>query len=165
MMLVPSCGAILQVALERKPGAEESDVVPGNLLRGHELHLEAFRSRAEDWGRELRPEKHVHLMRVHDAHQGEEGADFDLREGFFLRLASGALLQGLAVLHESGGHRPEPQARLDGALADEDPALMLRHAPDDDARVLIMDRAAAVAHEAGQVIAGRDALRDAGAAL
>ena len=75
----------------------------------------------------------MHLVGAQHAHEREQRADFHVRQRFFLALARGALLQGLAVLHETRRDGPVAEARLDGALADEDPALVLGHAAHDDA--------------------------------
>ena len=70
------------------------------------------------------------------------------------------MLQGFAVLHEAGGHRPKAQARLDGAPAQQDPALPFGHAAEHQQRVLVMDHAAVRADVARQVIAVGDLERD-----
>src|SRR6185437_2261533 len=75
------------------------------------------------------------------------------------------LLQGLPVLHESGGHRPVAAPRLDRAPAEKNAAGVLGHAADDQPRVLIMDGAAGVADMPGEVIARRYAKLHPGAAL
>src|SRR4029077_14069456 len=67
------------------------------------------------------------------------------------------LLQGLAVFHEAGRHGPEATAWLDGTAAQQDAALVVGHAADHEARILVMDRAAGLAHVARQVIARRHA--------
>src|SRR5260370_14843635 len=89
----------------------------------------------------------------------------EARQRFLVRLAGRGLLQRLAVLHEASRDRPIAKTRLDRATAEQDPALMLRNAADDQARVLVVNRAAAVTDVARQVIARRNAQRDRRAAL
>ena len=79
-----------------------------------------------------RAEEHVHLARVRDVCEQQQAADLDLDARFFARFARGARLEGLVVFHEPRRDRPEPEARLDAAFADQDPSLVLGHAADHD---------------------------------
>ena len=80
-----------------------------------------------------------------------------LRQRLLAGLALGRVLHRLAEFHEAGGMRPVAAARLDGAAAEQDAARMLDHAAGDDARILVMHLAAALAHRALALVARRNA--------
>ena len=114
------------------------------------------RRRRRSAARAARAEHHVHLVRVQHVHDREQRADLDVaRSASSSDSRRAPVLRRLAVLHEAGGDRPEAVARLDRAPAQQDAALVFRHAADDDLRILVVNRAAAVADVARQVIAGR----------
>ena len=103
----------------------------------------------------LRPRaKHdVHLVRTHHVDDREQRADSHVRQRFLHGLARSRLLYCFAVLHEAGRNGPEAVPRLDGALAQQDLAFHLDDTAGDDARVLIVNRAARRADVPRQVIA------------
>ena len=109
--------------------------------------------------------QHVYLIDVRDIVEREQIADLDVRVRLLQCFAFGAVRRGLAVLEESGGHRPQPVARLDRALAQQHPILPCGNAAHDDLRVLIVDRPAGVAHVARQRVSGRNANGDTSAAV
>jgi hypothetical protein len=85
--------------------------------------------------------------------------------GLFERLAQRALIRGFAVLHETGGHRPQAVARLNPALAQQDFVFPLRNAANDHSRILVVNGLARAAYMARQRVALRDAQLDRRAAL
>ena len=98
---------------------------------------------------------------MQDVHDRAEAADFDLRKRLFPAFARRRLLQGLLVFHEAGRNGPEAPPWLDGAPAQQDPSVVLRHAARHQFRVFVVDRSAGRADLALQVIAIGDAERDA----
>jgi hypothetical protein len=107
----------------------------------------------------------VYLLRSQNVYDRQQRADLDLRQSLFVGLASGTLLKGFAVLHESGGHGPKAAPRLDTASAQEDLSLVVSDAPDDEPGVLVVDDSTRVADVARQLVARWDAKFDFSAAL
>src|SRR4051794_19907950 len=64
---VEACSTVLEVAPQRVIGAGEGNVRPRDLLRGHELRLEALDAYAILGLGELRAEEHMHLMGLENA--------------------------------------------------------------------------------------------------
>ena len=121
-------------------------------------------SRLSGPGAELRlgepgAEENMHLARAQHVRDRQQRADLHPRQSFLVALARRALLQRLAVFHEAGGNRPVAEPRLDRAPADEDAALVLRHAADHDLGILIVDRAAGLAHVARHMVARAESRR------
>ena len=75
-------------------------------------------------------------------------ADAHFRAGFLQRFPRRALRQRLAELHEPRRNRPVTTAGLDGAFAEQDPAISLGHTADHDQRILVMNVIAGVADPA-----------------
>ena len=98
----------------------------------------------------------LHLVDVDDGGQCIEALDLDLGAGLLLGFPACRLFGGLAVLHESRRQGPVAQARLDGAPAQQDLGAVDRQAAGDDARILVVDGAAAVADVARTVVARGD---------
>jgi hypothetical protein len=57
------------------------------------------------------------------------------------------------LLHESGGEGPEPRSWIDGSTAEQELILPFRQAAYDDFRILVVNRLAGLADEAGEDIA------------
>src|SRR5690606_23227683 len=130
------------------------ELVPGNFILGKQPGFEALRSRIEVGAEHPRLEEEMHLLDMWHIEHREEFAEFDARTGFFGSLALGAGAGGFAVLHEAGRQRPVPVARLDRPPAQQHPSFPGRNRADDEIRVLVVDRAAAVAAVAFTVVAG-----------
>ena len=97
----------------------------------------------------------MNLVGTRHVHHREQRAYLDPGEGFFMALARGGCLHGLAILHETGRHGPISQPRLDGALAEQNLVLPLGHAAEHQQWVLVVHRAAGGADETRQMIAVR----------
>ena len=150
--------------LQRALHHRERELVPGDLVDGREPHLEALGARRHRGIHQAGAEHHVHLADMRDRVDGVEVQDLDFRIRLLERFARRALGRRLVVLHEARGQRPQATARLDRALADEDPVPVGGEAPHDHLGILVVDRPARVAHGAHQGVALGDAQRDRRAA-
>src|SRR3954453_11866322 len=164
MVFPPGC-PIFQVALEGVNRAGKSNVRPRNVLRVDQHGFQALRSGTERRLRQLGPEEDMHLMRLQSVHDRQQRTDLDLRQCFFVSLAGGTLLKGLAVLHEPRRHRPEAAPRLYTPTTQQNLPVIVRHATDDDPGILVVDGSTGVADVTRQMVARRDARFDLGAAL
>ena len=105
------------------------------------------------------------LVDVRDVYQREQLSDGDLGAGFLPCFARCGVGGCFVVFHETRRQRPKPEAWLDGAPTQQNPAVPLRDAADDHLGILIVDGAALRADMAGQGIAGRNQARDGAATL
>src|SRR6266702_7041987 len=128
MMILPSCGAILEVFAQRKLAAWERQLRPWDLGLFVQTDLQALRSRREFGLQQFGPKHHMHLVRARHADHRQQRADLDLRQCLFVAFARRRGLQRFAVFHETGRHRPKPQARFDCTAAQQNLALPLGHA-------------------------------------
>src|SRR6266404_3063300 len=148
MVILASCGAILEVLAQREHAALKRQMVPRDLGLCVQTDLQALRSRREFGLQQSGPEHHVHLVGTGHAGHRQQRADLDPRHRLFVALARRRGLQGLAVFHESGRYRPKPQARFDRTAAQQDLALPLGQAAQNQQRVLVVNHAAICADEA-----------------
>jgi hypothetical protein len=81
-------------------------------------------------------------------------AHFHLRQGFLSGLARRRGVHRFADFEEAGRRGPVAAPWFDGAAAQQDLALPLRHAADHHTGVLVVHRAAGRAHRARQLVAG-----------
>src|SRR6266404_1668136 len=147
MMTLASGGAILEVFAQSELAAWKRQVVPWDLGLCVQADLQALRSRREFRLQQFGPKHHVHLVGAGYAGHRQQRADLDLRQCLFVAFARRRGLQGFAVFHETGRHRPKPQARFDGAAAQQDFALPLGHAAQNQQGVLVVDHAAICTYE------------------
>src|SRR6185312_8887656 len=133
------------------------ELVPGNLPLLVETDLQAFGTDAEILIEQAGAKGHVYLRGVQQVRDRQQRADLHARQRLFERFACGRLRERLANLVEARRECPVASPRIDGALAEQDATVPFRDATHDDARVLIMDCAAGLAHRTGPVIARRDA--------
>src|SRR3989454_2340247 len=152
--------SVLDVAVQGFVNDREGQRVPGDVRMLEKLDLQALGASAEGGGAHPAAENHIDLADMRDAEDGVKRGDLDVHLGFLQGLPGGGLLGGFALLHEPGGHRPQTVFRLDGPPAKQDLLPPLRDAPDHDLWVFIMDGLAGVAHKTGQIVAGRNFLRD-----
>src|SRR5687767_14918332 len=103
-----------------------------------------------------RAKEHVHLLGVPDVRDREQRADLHVDFGFLARLARGAFLERLAVLHETRADRPESEPRLDAPFTYQDAVSECGYAADDQLGVAVVDRAAPVADMARKEVAVRN---------
>src|SRR3569833_1181428 len=164
-MVFPPGRPVFQVALEGVNRAGKGNVRPGNVLRIDQHGFQALRSGAELRLRGPGPEEHMNLVRLQYVHGRQQRTDLDLRQRFFVSLASSALLKGLAILHEPRGHRPEATPWLDTPATQQNLPVIVRHATDDDPGILVVDGSTGVADVTRQMVARRDAEFDLGTAL
>ena len=82
--------------------------------------------------------------------------DGDPRVRLFEGLAHRRLVGGLAVLHETGRHRPQPESRLDRTPAHQDLVPPVRDAPGDHLGIVIVHGAAVVTDVPRAVVALRN---------
>ncbi|MNM84472.1 hypothetical protein D3C81_965620 [compost metagenome] len=82
-------------------------------------HLQAFDTDSEIKVRQFGAEEHVHLVDVWQVEQLVQVHAADPGAGLLDGFATGGLVQGFAVFHETGGQGPEAAAWLDGAPAQQ----------------------------------------------
>jgi hypothetical protein len=154
-----------EIQLQGAAHAGKGDFIPRHLFLGEQPHFQAFLASAEDRLQQAGAEKQVHLADVRHIEQGIQRVDFDLGQCFLVGLARRGLGCGFAVFHETRGQRPEAVARFDGAAAEENLVFPFGNAADHQFRVLVVNGVADIADMARQVIPGRDAQADFGAAV
>jgi hypothetical protein len=86
-------------------------------------------------------------------HDRQERAYLDFGKRFFHRLASRGALQAFAIFHEARRQRPKSKSGFYGASAQQNLALILRHAADYQAWILIVNRRASGTYVTWQVVA------------
>ena len=140
VVAVDARSAVLEKTPQRKLDTGESDVMPRYISLGDERGVEAFGARADLRRAQLGAKEHVHLLRMQDVHDGEQGADFNVGQGLFVRFTRGRLLQRFVVFHEARGERPVAVTRLDGPAAEHDAAVLgFRNAADDDLGIFVVN--------------------------
>src|SRR5262249_38548579 len=72
MMRLAPGSLVLEVAPQRVVRARKGDVVPGNVRRGYQRHLQAFGTRSETGRGEGGTEEDVHLFGMQDVHDTEQ---------------------------------------------------------------------------------------------
>src|SRR5580704_14336534 len=125
VMILATGGAVREVLPQGELAARKSQLIPWNFLLGVEADFQALGPRGESRLRQPGAEHHVHLPGVSHVDHRQQRADLDLGQGLFVAFARCRMLHGLAVFHESRGHRPKSHARFDGAAAQQNPALPL----------------------------------------
>ena len=80
--------------------------------------------------------------------------DQHVGSGLFKGFAAGGVRCCLTVLHEAGRQRPEAESGFYRPAAEQDGAVMLGNAADDQTGVFVMDVAAVRAYMPGQIVAG-----------
>src|SRR4051812_15831350 len=145
-----SAAPVREPQLQREADRAEGNLLPRHLRFFVKRDLEAFFAWLEIQRGEPRGVEKMHLVHARHGNQAERREQLDLGAGFFERFPNRALCSRLVVLHEAGGQRPIAVARLDGAAAQKHLALVFGHRADDEARILIVDVAALVAHPARQ---------------
>jgi len=142
----------LKVPAQGELPAGECQVAPGDLGLGIQADLLTLGSGGVSRLDQACAKHDVHLVCMDDADDRQQRAHLDRRPRLFVAFARGGRLQGFAVLHESGRYGPIAEPRLDGAAAQENPALPLGHASQHQQRILVVHLAAIRAHEAGQMV-------------
>jgi hypothetical protein len=164
MILAPG-GAVLEVLAQSEFAARKRQILPRHVSLLVQAHLQAFRPRREIRLQQFGPEHHMYLVGTRHADHGQQRADLDLRQCLLVTFSRRRGLQGFAVFHETGRHRPKSEPRLDGAAAQQDLALPFGDATQNQQRVLVVDRVAARAHEARQMVPGGNLEFDGRAAV
>src|SRR5262245_42716113 len=139
---------------ERVADGRECNLVPGYIGITAQSELQRLGAGVIVEVEQARAKQHVDLIDVRNVVKSKEVTDFHVGVRLFECLALGAVGGRLAVFEKPGRHGPQSITGLDRALAQQHAIFPGGYAPDDDLRILIMDRAARIADVARQRIAG-----------
>ena len=142
--LLDAATPVFEVAAQREIHAAEGDVVPGHLRLAYSIGPRGFPGSGPKRGSSSRARNITWTWSACSTWTTASSEPISTSaSASSKRFAPRAVLRGFAVFHETGRDRPVTEPRLDRPLAQQDAALVLGHAADDEFRVLVMDRAAA----------------------
>ena len=156
MNRVATNGRIIDIAAERFLHDLKGNVVPWNVLRREEMHVETLLSCLELRREHSSAKDHIHLADVGKTQHRRKSREFYTRVGFFPCLTNRSLLGAFADFHEAGWKRPKAVFWLDRATTEQDLIAPFWNTAGDNLRILIMDGLTDLADESGKVIARRD---------
>src|SRR5712692_2521511 len=113
----------LAVLIERPSDRGEGEVVPRDLVPREQADLEAFRSGGKIRAAQVGAVDELNLADPWDAVDGEQAVDGDVGLRLLPGLALSCLGRRFVKLQISGWQGPESAPRLDGAPAEQDPAV------------------------------------------
>src|SRR5580658_5202022 len=106
-------GGAVAVVVERPAHRGEGEVVPGDLLPGEELDLEALGPGREFRRRQMGAIDELHLADARNVVDGEQAVDSDARLRLFPGLADGPGRRRFIELEVSGRQGPVATPRID----------------------------------------------------
>lgn len=127
--------------------------IPRNLVFFEQRNFEALRSAVIRLVGKLASIEDVDLIDRSNVDQGESGGNGNIDSGFFLRFPAGSVLGGLAVLHEARRQGPVADARFNGASAKQNFSVEFANAASNDARIFVLNVAAAITDVSRQRVA------------
>ena len=92
VVILDAAAAVVEILAQGELDAAERDVLPGYFSLGDEFDFQAFRTDPIAGLGETCAKHHVHLVGVQHVHDGEQRADLDVGQSFFLRFAARTLL-------------------------------------------------------------------------
>jgi len=135
----------------------ESQVFPGNLGFTEQSYLKTFFTGGEIEVKQAGSIEQMNLMHMRHIQQREQLLQLDACSRFFQRFPDCALGGGFTDFHKSGWQGPIAEARFDGAAAQQNLVVPDGQGADYIAGVLVVNRAAGIAHETLPVISRRNA--------
>lgn len=146
---------VLETQSQREDARRERHVFPRDRVRCKERALKALVAGSQRVCPHAGPKRQVQLSDVCQFEMAVRCEDLHVGACLLLRLAAGAVCQGLAQLKEAGRNGPLAVRRLDGPTAQEDLVIPLHKATDDNQGVLVVHPRTGCAGQAFAVVALR----------
>ena len=160
-----SGSAISEIGLEAQAHAAKGEFRPGYIGLRKQGGLKAFCAGGKVGIEQSSAVKQVYLTDVGQIDQCEQVVDFDACAGFLGGFTHGRLRRGFAVFHETSWQCPKPVAWFNSATTQQNIALPLDNAADNQLWIQVVNCGADRAYMTRKGVAGRDDEFNGGATL